>query len=481
MLNTGGRLRLRRWAGPRWGQRWNPRWKAALTAGLVWCIGAVTLSAAAADLTDDPLANSRYLPAGSPAERAAVLKWSVENRRLDMAATLIHAMRFMDPDGRRQVGYTLRRLTGEKHGASWFDWMVWLETHPEVQTFAEFDRYLAALFASLDESFLRFIYGGVTRRIRIEEVVWGGVAADGIPALDDPPLIDASEAAVLDDEETVFGVEIGGDARAYPYRYMDWHEMLNDVVGGVPVTLAYCTLCGSGILYRAAVPGSADRLVFGSSGLLYRSNKLMYDRQTHSLWNQFTGQPVVGPLSDSGLVLEVLPLLTTRWGEWRRRHPQTRVLSADTGHDRDYRPGKPYGRYFASSKLMFPTVVADDRLMPKDEVFALRVSGASRAWPLKAFAAGRVINDRSGVLDLVLVGDSTQRSVRAYRGGGFDFETIEGDPDALRQGARIWRITEAALIGPDGEQLSRLPGHLAYWFAWIGFNEGSSLYVEPEG
>ena len=130
-------------------------------------------------------------------------------------------------------------------------------------------------------------------RIRLEEVVWGGVQFDGIPSLDNATMINADKADYLLDTDLVFGIEINGDARAYPLRIMGWHEMANDVIGGVPVALAYCTLCGSGILYETLLEGSDDPLVFGSSGLLYRSNKLMFDRTTNSLWNQFSGEPVV--------------------------------------------------------------------------------------------------------------------------------------------------------------------------------------------
>jgi hypothetical protein len=111
--------------------------------------------------------------------------------------------------------------------------------------------------------------------------------------------------------------------------------MANDVVGGIPVALVYCMLCGSGILYTTARE-NGERWLFGSSGLLYRSSKLMYDQATHSLWNQFSGRPVVGPLTDSGIRLEVLPVAITSWAEWREQHPQTLVLSLETGHERDY-------------------------------------------------------------------------------------------------------------------------------------------------
>jgi hypothetical protein len=233
--------------------------------------------------------------------------------------------------------------------------------------------------AVIDPEFRRFLYPGVAHAIRLEEILWGGVPKDGIPALTNPALIRPAEADWLTADEPVFGVEIDGDARAYPLRILDWHEMLNDVVGGVPVTLAYCTLCGSGILYDTRVAGRSAPFVFGSSGFLYRSNKLMYDQATHSLWSQFTGRPVAGPLTGSGIELAALPLTVASWQDWRAAHPDTKVLSLATGHQRDYTPGQPYGDYFASPATMFPVLVADERLAPKDYVFGLRAGGARQA------------------------------------------------------------------------------------------------------
>jgi hypothetical protein len=126
-------------------------------------------------------------------------------------------------------------------------------------------------------------------------------------------------------DDPVIGVAINGDVRAYPRRIIDWHEMVNDVVGGVPVSLAYCTLCGSAVLYDGRLEGRTLR--FGTSGLLYRSNKLMYDRETRTLWEQYSGEPVWGPLVGSGLRLEVLPAVHTRWSEWSCTRPQ-HVLDA---------------------------------------------------------------------------------------------------------------------------------------------------------
>ena len=163
--------------------------------------------------------------------------------------------------------------------------MLWQEAHPDIVPYPGFVAMKADLMARLDPAFRIFLYEGIAHKIRIEEIVWGGVVKDGIPALVNPKHTNADEAYYLTDDELVFGVAINGDARAYPLRIMDWHEMFNDVVGGVPVALAYCTLCGSGILYDTRVAGRAEPFEFGSSGFLYRSHKLMYDQATHSLWN----------------------------------------------------------------------------------------------------------------------------------------------------------------------------------------------------
>lgn len=201
----------------------------------------------------------------------------------------------------------------------------------------------------------------------------------------------------------------------------------------------------------------------------------MYDQQTHSLWNQFTGRPVVGELTGSGIELKILPVVTTTWGQWKKQNPMTKVLSLKTGFRRDYKPGRAYSNYFNSPDLMFPALTNDKRLDPKDQVFGLRITGVEKAWPLQSFKGGKVINDRVGVLELVLVGDTDSSTVRAYRSEGRHFEKQDSDLNTIKHDGKLWKVTEHALSGPDGENLSRLPGHLAYWFAWSGYLDKAEL------
>ncbi len=415
---------------------------------------------------------------GSVAEAKELLNRIERRGKPDIAFALVDLWRFF-PAVEDEIRSTLVALTGEDAGPAHGDWVKWVQRNTALQPFPDYDRFKGDLFAKIDKDFRLFVYPGFERTIRVAEIAWGGVRKDGIPALTDPELIDPAEAGYLQPDELVFGVEINGDARAYPFRFMDWHEMFNDVIGGVPVTLAYCTLCGSGILFDTRVEGYDEPFVFGSSGFLYRSNKLMYDTRTHSLWNQFTGRPVTGDLAHSGIELKVRPVTITTWETWYARHPHSTVLSRWTGYDRDYTPGRAYGAYFASDDLMFPVHVEDTALPAKAYVYVLRDTDAQKAWPLTAFQTEPVINDRIGDTALVLVGEPASRTVRAYRAGPNSFRKLAGGagaPVLVDDRGAEWRIREDALIGPRGARLARLPGHIGYWFAWRNFNPDGTVY-----
>jgi hypothetical protein len=185
---------------------------------------------------------------------------------------------------------------------------------------------------------------------------------------------------------------------------------------------------------------------------------------------------VVGPLTGSGIELAVRPVAITTWKHRLAHHPDTKVRSLDTGFDRDYTPGRPYASYFSSADLMFPVLVEDTRLKPKDYVFALRSGVHEKAWPLSEFAGGQVINDRIGTLDIVLIGDAASRTVRAYDARGRDFTATFGDADTVQSECHSWMIEEESLTSVDGQTLPRLPDHIAYWFAWSGYKSDALLF-----
>ncbi len=398
----------------------------------------------------------------------------------DIVSSLILAMRYRS--AHKYIAKGISKLTGEEI-KTWNEAMLWQEANPDIISHESYTELKISVLKYIDENFDKFLGNGRAKNqnmdIRFEEIAWGGVKVDGIPSLDNPKLIEAAAADYLKDNDLVFGVSINGDVRAYPLRIMGWHEMFNEVIGGVPVALAYCTLCGAGILFETKVDGRDTPLVFGSSGFLYRSNKLMFDRETNSLWNQFTGEPVNGPLRGEGIKLKIRPVVITSWAKWKSKNPTTKVLSIDTGFYRDYGSGVVYQTYFSSPDLMFPALVRnEDVVKRKDYVFGIRDFGVARAWPISAFEAEPVINDQLGDKKIVLIGDAETREVRAYLRRDQTFKATSSSAELMSHD-QSWKITENALIGPDGKTLERLPGHISFWFAWDGYlGVQSTLYAE---
>ncbi|MCI0624442.1 MAG: DUF3179 domain-containing protein [Acidobacteria bacterium] len=347
------------------------------------------------------------LPNASQEQRQHALRQLARTRDKRFTAPIIDLLRFSQlRDEYLLMLQTLSVLTGKKveeWADPWQELTVWYGAQTELKPPPGYTEWKGELHAQLiDPRFREFLYDGAMATVRVEEVVWGGVRVDGIPGLVNPRMIEASQATYLEAQEPVFGVSLNGDNRAYPLRILDWHEMANDLVGGKPVALAYCTLCGSGILYDATAGGRVH--VFGSSGFLFRSNKLMYDRATKTLWNQLTGEPVIGKLTGSGTKLRVLPLVLTSWGEWKRQHPDTKVVDTNTGHERPYEIGAAYGRYFASPETMFPVWRRSRALPAKARIFAIQLDGRAKAYPLEVLhKEGGVANDTLGSRSLVVV------------------------------------------------------------------------------
>lgn len=382
----------------------------------------------------------------------------------------------------------LESLSGQTFGDDWAAWVEWYGA-TDLTPPPGFTSWKGRILGAIDPGFGEFLQDEFPSTIRVEEIQWGGVLVDGIPALKNATMIPAGQAGYLEADEPVFGISINGDHRAYPLRILDWHEMANDIVGGVPISLAYCTLCGAGIAYDGRA-SNGDVYTFGSSGFLFRSNKLMYDHQTRTLWNQLTGEPVLGQLVGEGIKLELLPVVVTRWESWLEQHPDTLVLDIETGYQRPYRPGAAYGDYFASPRTMFPVWQRSTLLETKDRVYAIQVDGIPKAYPVEILVEERVINDTIGDTNLVLIaarGDipvqvgleaayDAGAEVRAYNRGQETFTPGTDAGAVLDAHGRAWQVTEEALIGPDGEEAARLSGHLAYWFGWYSFFPQTLLY-----
>lgn len=370
-----------------------------------------------------------------------------------------------DPIFSRRLLGLLRKGTGERFGYdvdAWWRWQWGRDPvfHPE---YAEFK---AVLYGFLDKRFRSYFSSSHLTQIRLDEVAWGGVLQDGIPPLRSPKMIPADEASYLEDDNIVFGLEINGDARAYPKRILAWHEMFVDTVGGVPVAGVYCTLCGSMVLYESTVDGVEHHL--GTSGFLYRSNKLMYDRDTQSLWSTLRGQPVIGPLAAQDITLQRRSVVTTTWEEWSRRHPDTQVLSLETGYDRDYGEGVAYKSYFATDELMFEVPKLDRRLKNKAEILALsfpRYSEETVAISAKFLQKNPIYADHIGELGFVVLTDGSGAN-RVYESKGRVFARWDSEQVVVDGNGHRWSVHEDRLDSESGDQLRRLPAHRAFWFGW---------------
>ena len=357
--------------------------------------------------------------------------------------------------------------TGREFGRSINDWYFWLWNQDEtvLDYYADFK---ADLYAQIDPRFENYFRNRQSSaRIRLDEVRWGGVRQDGIPPLRAPEMIPASQATYLEDSNIVFGIEINGDARAYPKRILAWHEMFTDTIGGVDIAGVYCTLCGTIIPYKTNSGGVNYQL--GTSGFLYRSNKLMYDQATQSLWSTVRGEPVIGPLVDKGIALEHMSMVTTTWGEWRRRHPESTVLSLNTGHSRDYAEGAAYHAYFSTDQLMFNTPFMDSRLKNKQEVVALRFPASpdeQLALDTDFLDGTPLYNDMIGEQKILVLTD-TSGANRVYDPSGVEFVSYDRQSTVVDSEGNEWLLTEEKLVSPmHATSPPRLPHRRAFWFGW---------------
>ena len=372
------------------------------------------------------------------------------------------------------------RMLLDKHvpdiKADYFNGIQWLWKHPPNygNYYANFKGYL---YNALDPAFNQYFYGRDSQaKIRLDEIVWGGVRKDGIPTLKSPTMMTATQATYLSDTDIVFGLVINGEARAYPKRILAWHEFLTDDIGEQSIAVVYCTLCGTVIIYDTEF--NSTKHILGTSGFLYRSNKLMYDQATQSLWSTILGLPVLGPLVDENIELPTLPVETTTWGEWRKRHQDTQVLSIETGHARNYAEGEAYKGYFSNDNLMFPVRRLDMRLPNKARVFIPRPKNFAKqplAVSVEYLKRKRIHEDEIDGQRLLIITESNGAS-RAYAIDDQQFKSYK-DGRLLDKNNKLWEVNEGALIGPEKQQLSRIPAHEVFWFAWINvFPETRIIY-----
>jgi len=272
-----------------------------------------------------------------------------------------------------------------------------------------------------------------------EQILSGGPPRDGIPAISDPRLIAAGEADYLEPSDRIVGISLKGQSRAYPIAILNWHEIVNDEIDGRRFAVTYCPLCGTAVAFDATIDGAATD--FGVSGLLYNSDVLLYDRDTESLWSQILGEAISG--ERVGKKLTMLPVSHTTWRDWREKHPDTVVLSDETGYFRDYQRN-PYAGYEKSRQTYFAVNnAAPDNYHPKEIVVGLDVDGVYKAYPF-------IELDKQGM----------SRFSDSVNGSRFDF---------------AWDSTNRSITITDsnGKPVAGIQG---FWFAWFAFHPDTEVY-----
>lgn len=286
-----------------------------------------------------------------------------------------------------------------------------------------------------------FVTDGVKHSIPINEILSGGPPKDGIPSIDNPKFITVSEAdGFLDSGSPGLGLSYKDETRFYPYQILVWHEIVNDIVAGDPLLITYCPLCLTGIVFDRTIDGKATE--FGVSGRLWKSNLLMFNRadneENESLWSQVLGEAVLG--ENTGTKLVIVRSDAVLYGDWKEKHPETKVLSKDTGIARSY--GRdPYGNYYTdNSAVSFGATFNDTRLESKDFVLGIEINGKFKAYNADSLKVGTTD------------------------------DTFEGKKITIEKS----EINEVKMfIGENKEELSYIGG---FWFSWLAVHPNTELY-----
>jgi hypothetical protein len=267
----------------------------------------------------------------------------------------------------------------------------------------------------------------------------GGPPKDGIPSIDNPIYVSVSEADNwIQDNELVLALIHDNVKRVYPLQIMVWHEIVNDEINGEPILITYCPLCGSGIAFERRI--NNEEVEFGTSGKLYNSNLVMYDRKTDTYWTQIDGLAIVGELT--GMQLKAISIDTVVWRDWKKAHPDSEVLSQQTGYVRQYGVD-PYGSYYEDSFLIFPVENSDNRIHAKTVIFGINVNGVYKAYQEKDLIELGKINDVVNGVNILVERDDVG----------------------------IVKITDV----DNNEEIVK---ERDFWFAWYAFHPETLLYEQ---
>lgn len=325
----------------------------------------------------------------------------------------------------------------------------------------------------------------------LDAIVSGGPPKDGIPALTNPVFVRQSEVSYLGDEDLVLGIVVGGEPRAYPENIGWWHEIVNDRIGGQPISITFCPLTGTGLVFATQDEGGGQ-FELGVSGLLFNNNLVMYDRRDGlTLYPQLFFTAVEGPRQ--GESLRLLPVVETTWGTWKRLHPDTRVIAGGTYPLSQY-TSYPYGDYRTNhSFLLFglrPSLSRNPNpyavsYPTKDGLLGVRLEGQAKAYLFADMGERAVIDDQVGGVEIAVVWDRASHLALPYLRQvddqilSFEIDPAAGFPFGLRdrQTGTRWDVEGRGIEGPlQGKRLVMAPAHTSFWFAWVSFWQETEVW-----
>ena len=345
------------------------------------------------------------------------------------------------------------------------------DSQPQTSIISEIPE---VILESSESNFTIMETNGVKHLIPLDKIKGGGPPKDGIPSIDDPKFAKIQDSQFVSDSDVVIGLEINGESRAYPLFILVWHEIVNDEFGGLPVAVTYCPLCYTNQVFERILNGT--EVEFGTSGKLYNSNLLMYDRWTDSYWSQGLGLAVTGELT--GMQLKTIPFDVITWGDWKKLYPNTLVLTTETGHLRSYATD-PYGDYYTDPRIIFPVDNSDDRMHPKEIIIGFHEDGIYKAYRQNDVDLYKIINDEIGNTSLMLVSQFSQNSRafdRTLDGEVLEFKIVEEKIMDTNTNS-VWNYDGIAISGPlEGNKLTRMSIEPGFWFEWVAFHPDTEVW-----
>ncbi len=310
-------------------------------------------------------------------------------------------------------------------------------------------------------------------------LVSGGPPRDGIPAISNPAFVTGEQAESngwVSSDSLVDGIVRPGGVKAYPRSITAWHEIVNDNIDGKPTSLTFCPLTGSTVAYMGQSPDKTP-LTFGTTGLLYNSNLVMYDRQTNSMYPQILGIGISGP--QKGVELQTVPVTTTTWNNWKAQYPGSLVLSRNTGYFRDYNT-YPYGDYDNNDSIYFPVTHESTEFPAKALIAGMRIDRETAAI-VKDQLRSKIVADFS-LADQAFVAlydpgtDYARVFSRLINGSNHTFTTDSGLQVVDNETASRWDYTGVAQEGPlAGTRLQQMSSFQVMWFGWYAFHPSTGL------